>query len=46
MGYPVLMHHLETFEYLLGNISNGSLWERGVDVFGKVPFLEVFHSNI
>jgi len=46
MSYPLLMHHLETFEYLLGNISNGSLWQWGVHVVGKVAFFEIFHWNI
>jgi len=46
MSYPLLMHHLETFEYLLGNILNGFLWQRGTDVSGKVAFLEIFHCNI
>ena len=46
MSYALLMHYFETFEDLLGNISDGSLRQRGTDVLGKIALLEIFHCNI
>ena len=46
MSYPLLMHHLETLEYLFGNILNGPLWQRRTDMLGKIASLEILHCNI
>jgi hypothetical protein len=46
MSYPLLMHHLETFEYLLANILNGSCGSGVPMMLGKIAFLEIFHCNI